>query len=241
MDRTLALIEQSHRGDKEARKILTEENMGLVYASARRFAGRGCEMEDLVQIGSIGLLKAIDRFDPGFDVRFSTYAVPLIAGEIRRYLRDNTMIRVSRSLKDTARQICAAREALEKEEGREPDVEELAERLGTDREEIVLAIESAAEVESLHAPLDQKDGNAVLLMDRIEDERDEGERVLNSLLLEQAMEDLEEKEKQLIQLRYFEEQTQMQTAKFLSMTQVQVSRAEKKILRKLCRKIRGKE
>lgn len=120
MDRTLALIEQSHRGDKEARKILTEENMGLVYASARRFAGRGCEMEDLVQIGSIGLLKAIDRFDPGFDVRFSTYAVPLIAGEIRRYLRDNTMIRVSRSLKDTARQICAAREALEKEEGREP-------------------------------------------------------------------------------------------------------------------------
>lgn len=246
MDRTLALIEQSHRGDKEARKILTEENMGLVYASARRFAGRGCEMEDLVQIGSIGLLKAIDRFDPGFDVRFSTYAVPLIAGEIRRYLRDNTMIRVSRSLKDTARQICAAREALEKEEGREPDVEELAERLGTDREEIVLAIESAAEVESLHAPLYQKDGNAVLLMDRIEDERDEGERdegerVLNSLLLEQAMEDLEEKEKQLIQLRYFEEQTQMQTAKFLSMTQVQVSRAEKKILRKLCRKIRGKE
>ena len=120
-------------------------------------------------------------------------------------------------------------------------MEELAERLGTDREEIVLAIESAAEVESLHAPLYQKDGNAVLLMDRIEDERDEGERVLNSLLLEQAMEDLEEKEKQLIQLRYFEEQTQMQTAKFLSMTQVQVSRAEKKILRKLCGKIRGKE
>ena len=223
MEQTLALIERSHKGDKDARNILAQQNMGLVYTVARRFNGRGCEMEDLIQIGSIGLLKAIDKFDLSYDVRFSTYAVPMIAGEIK----------VSRSLKEMAVKVCMTREKLEKDYGREPTLEEVSEEIGATREEIVMAMESASEVESLHKTIYQGDGNAISLMDGIKEEKDASEELLDHMLLNSLLGTLEEKERDLLRLRYFEDLTQVQVAKQLDMTQVQVSRMEKKILGKL--------
>ena len=233
MEQTLALIERSHKGDKDARNILAQQNMGLVYTVARRFNGRGCEMEDLIQIGSIGLLKAIDKFDLSYDVRFSTYAVPMIAGEIKRFLRDDGMIKVSRSLKEMAVKVCMTREKLEKDYGREPTLEEVSEEIGATREEIVMAMESASEVESLHKTIYQGDGNAISLEDRLEEKDNPNERLLDHLVLQEVMDSLEEQEKRLIEMRYFEEKTQNQVAAALSMTQVQVSRMEKKVLKKM--------
>lgn len=233
MDHTLTLIRQVHEGDKAARDQLVKENMGLVYTVVQRFLGRGCEREDLVQIGSIGLLKAIDRFDCSFEVRFSTYAVPLIHGEIRRFLRDDGMIRVSRALKESAARAYGAKEQLEKKNGREPTLEELAKETGSSPEELVMAMEAAAEVESLSQTICGTDGTPISLGDRVPDRQDRTEKLLNQMLLRQLLETLDPKEQEMIRLRYFEEYTQIQVAKELGMTQVQVSRTEKKILRKL--------
>lgn len=233
MEHTLALIEKAHGGDKEARETLVEENMGLVYTIVRRFAGRGHEMEDLIQIGSIGLIKAIDKFNSAFDVKFSTYAVPMIAGEIKRFLRDDGMIKVSRSLKETAGKAYMAKEALEKKYGREPTLEEISEEIGAAREDIVLAMESAAEVESLHKTIYQGDGNAISLMDKLEEQGNPNEELLNHMVLNDVIQTLHEEERMLIRLRYFEDKTQMEVARALGMSQVQVSRYEKKILKKM--------
>lgn len=233
MEDTLALIRRVHEGDKAAREKLIEENMGLVYTVAQRFLGRGCEREDLVQIGSIGLMKAVDHFDCSFEVRFSTYAVPMIAGEIRRFLRDDGMIRVSRMLKETAVKAYRARELLEKRDGTEPTLEEIAEETGSSPEELVMAMEAASEVESLSRTIYSGDGTPVLLEDRLPDEQDHNEALLNRMLLGQLLSLLAPQEQKLICLRYFEDCTQTQTAKELGMTQVQVSRAEKRILKKL--------
>ncbi len=233
MEHTLALIEKAHGGDKEARETLVEENMGLVYTIVRRFAGRGHEMEDLIQIGSIGLIKAIDKFNSAFDVKFSTYAVPMIAGEIKRFLRDDGMIKVSRSLKETAGKAYMVKEALEKKYGREPSLEEISEELGASREDIVLAMESAAEVESLHKTIYQGDGNAISLMDKLEEQGNPNEELLNHMVLNDVIQTLHEEERMLIRLRYFEDKTQMEVARALGMSQVQVSRYEKKILKKM--------
>ena len=233
MEHTLALIEKAHGGDKEARETLVEENMGLVYTIVRRFAGRGHEMEDLIQIGSIGLIKAIDKFNSAFDVKFSTYAVPMIAGEIKRFLRDDGMIKVSRSLKETAGKAYMVKEALEKKYGREPSLEEISEEIGASREDIVLAMESAAEVESLHKTIYQGDGNAIYLMDKLEEQGNPNEELLNHMVLNDVIQTLHEEERMLIRLRYFEDKTQMEVARALGMSQVQVSRYEKKILKKM--------
>jgi RNA polymerase sporulation-specific sigma factor len=233
MEETLALLERVHEGDKEAREQLVEENMGLVYTVVRRFAGRGCEQEDLVQIGCIGLLKAIDHFDVSFEVRFSTYAVPMITGEIRRFLRDDGLIRVSRLLKENAAKAFRARELLEKQNNREPTMEELSSETGISPEDLVLAMESASEVESLSQTIYSGDGMPVLLGDRLPDRKDHNEELLNRMLLAQLLGFLEESEQEIIRLRYFDELTQVQVARRLGMTQVQVSRAEKKILQKL--------
>ncbi len=233
MEHTLALIEKAHGGDKEARETLVEENMGLVYTIVRRFAGRGHEMEDLIQIGSIGLIKAIDKFNSAFDVKFSTYAVPMIAGEIKRFLRDDGMIKVSRSLKETAGKAYMVKEALEKKYGREPSLEEISEEIGASREDIVLAMESAAEVESLHKTIYQGDGNAISLMDKLEEQGNPNEELLNHMVLNDVIQTLHEEEQMLIRLRYFEDKTQMEVARALGMSQVQVSRYEKKILKKM--------
>ena len=219
MEHTLALIEKAHEGDKAARDTLAEENMGLVWSMVRRFANRGVEMEDLCQIGSIGLLKAIDKFDPSFEVCFSTYAVPMIAGEIRRFLRSEGMVKVSRPIRELAWKAYAVRERLERENGRDPTLAEIAGELDVTVEEIVEAMESGAEVESLQKTIYQGENHDISLMDRI--------------LLEELLGRLPAKERQLIYMRYFQDMTQAQIAGKLGISQVQVSRMEKKILRQM--------
>lgn len=238
MEHTLVLLEKAHQGDKAAREQLVEENLGLVFTIVKRFIGRGTEAEDLFQIGSIGLLKAIDHFDLNFEVRFSTYAVPMIAGEIKRYLRDDGMLKVSRSLKETAYKTAAARERFEKEHGREPTVEEISAEVGISREEIVLAMESAVSVESLQKPVYQSDGTDICLEDRLEEKESQQDKLLDRMVLQQMMERLPEEERELIVMRYFKDMTQSRIAELTGRTQVQVSRMEKKILMKLREEIR---
>ena len=172
MEQTLELLKRVHEGDKSAREQLVEENMGLVYTVVRRFLGRGCEQEDLVQIGSIGLLKAIDHFDTSYDVRFSTYAVPMITGEIRRFLRDDGIVKVSRILKEAAAKAFRAREALEKQKGTEPTMEEVAQETGISREDLAMAMEAVSEVESLSQTIYSGDGKPVVQGDRLADRQD---------------------------------------------------------------------
>ena len=230
MERTAELIRRSQDGDKEARDTLIQENMGLVHHVVRRFLGRGAEAEDLTQIGAIGLMKAIERFDLSYEVRFSTYAVPMIAGEIRRFLRDDSMLKVSRSLKELAVKAAKLREKLFMEQGEEPGIPELARQLGVEPEELVLACDSCSEVESLHKIIYQGDGEGVSLMDRVEEKRDEQEALLTGMLVRELLDTLEPKERRLILLRFFYDKTQAQVAGELGMTQVQVWRLEKKIL-----------
>ena len=237
MEHTLALIEKAHEGDKAARDTLAEENMGLVWSMVRRFANRGVEMEDLCQIGSIGLLKAIDKFDLSYDVKFSTYAVPMISGEIKRFLRDDGMIKVSRSLKELSYRAYLAKEEMKERLNREPTVEELAEKLEVEKEELALALESGGEVESLHKPIYQKDGNEIQLMDKLEEKEEQEEKILNHMLLQQLLEQLKKEERQLIYMRYFANKTQSEIGKTMGISQVQVSRLEKKILGYLREKI----
>ena len=233
MDHTLALIIKSQQGDKEARDTIFEENAGLVYSVAKRFLGRGVEMEDLVQIGSIGLLKAIDHFDRSYDVRFSTYAVPMILGEIRRYLRDDGILKVSRSLKENCVRIYSAREKLEKELGREPVLEEIAAAAELSVEEALISLESGAEVESLHKIIYQGDGNDISLMDRLQEKENGQDLALNRIFLDEILQKLKVKERQLIYMRYFKDMTQTEIAAELGISQVQVSRMEKRILKQL--------
>ena len=233
MDHTLALIIKSQQGDKEARDTIFEENAGLVYSVAKRFLGRGVEMEDLVQIGSIGLLKAIDHFDRSYDVRFSTYAVPMILGEIRRYLRDDGILKVSRSLKENCVRIYSAREKLEKELGREPVLEEIAAAAELSVEEALISLESGAEVESLHKIIYQGDGNDISLMDRLQEKENVQDLALNRIFLDEILQKLKVKERQLIYMRYFKDMTQTEIAAELGISQVQVSRMEKRILKQL--------
>ena len=236
MDHTIALIRKSHDGDKAAREQLVEENIGLIWCVVKRFGGRGVETEDLFQIGSIGLLKAIDKFDLSYDVKFSTYAVPMISGEIRRFLRDDGLLKVSRSLKETAVRGYAVREALERKLGREPALKEIAAELKISPEELAMALESKAEVESLQKVIYQGEGNEISLMDRLREKTDAGEQVLNRLMLEELLESLPKEERRLLYLRYFQEETQSRIAERMGISQVQVSRLEKKILQKLKKK-----
>ena len=169
MEHTRILLEKAHEGDKQARDTLAEENMGLVWSIARRFQNRGVELEDLFQIGSIGLLKAIDKFDCSYDVKFSTYAVPMIMGEIKRFLRDEGVLKVSRSLKEIAVRVYETRENLEKKWQREPTMEEIAKETGISMEDLLMALEASAQIESLSQIIYQGDGNDISLMDKLEE------------------------------------------------------------------------
>ena len=233
MEHTLSLLLQAHEGDKMARDTLVKENIGLIWSIVRRFLNRGVEKEDLFQIGSIGLMKAIDKFDPNYQVQFSTYAVPMISGEIKRYLRDDGMIKVSRMLKEISMKASMEREKWIRRVGREPQLEELAKMTGVEPEELVLAMEALTEVESLSQTIYDGDGTQIQLEDRLSDKKDEQEELMNRMLLSQLLEMLSSEEKQIIRMRYFEEKTQTQIARELGMSQVQVSRAEKKILKKM--------
>ena len=190
-------------------------------------------MEDLFQIGSIGLLKAIDKFDLSYEVRFSTYAVPMIAGEIKRFLRDDGMIKVSRSIKEMAIRVKGVREELCFSMGREPTIEEIAAQVGASKEEVAASIEAGAEVESLYKTVNQNDENSLCLMDKIEDPNESQEKLLNHMVLEKLIGQLGEKEKEIILRRYYKNQTQTQVAQALDISQVQVSRLEKKILKQM--------
>jgi len=229
----LLIIGRAHQGDKAARDLLFEENTGLIYSVAKRFLGRGVEMEDLFQIGSIGLLKAVDKFDMSYDVKFSTYAVPMIIGEIKRYLRDDGILKVSRSLKENHYRIYQVREALTRRLEREPTMGEMAAEMGISIEELVMTMESGAEVESLHKTIYQGEGTEIALMDKLPEKENRQEKALDRIFLEEILGTLEAKERRLIYMRYFQNMTQMEIAHELGVSQVQVSRMEKRILRSL--------
>lgn len=239
MDETILLIEAAHKGDKDAREHLVTENMGLIWSIVRRFTGRGYEVEDLFQIGSIGLIKAIDKFDTSFEVKFSTYAVPMISGEIKRFIRDDGMVKVSRSIKENGWKIRRAEEKLMYELGREATIEELSNETGIQKEDIVMALEANNEIESIYKTVYQGDGNEIFLVDKIPEKFNESEALINNLALRQIMDELSEQERIIIELRYFQEKTQTEVAKALSVSQVQISRMEKKILHKMREKIAG--
>ncbi len=249
MEELSVLIARSQAGEREAREVLIENNLGLVHHIVRRFAGRGYELEDLFQIGSIGLMKAIDKFDLSLGVKFSTYAVPMIAGEIKRFLRDDGPVKISRTIKENGLKVSFARQKLQTETGREPTLSELSAETGLSTEEIVVAMEAATTVESIYSAVYQDDGSEVYLVDKVvrganssvgsslvgvADNRDpEKEELLNHILLKQLLDSLEPSERELICMRYFQNKTQMEVAAVLGVSQVQVSRMEKKILLRL--------
>ena len=233
MEETMALIERSHHGDKEARDRLVQENMGLVWSIVRRFTGRGTDTEDLFQIGAMGLIKAIDKFDPSFQVKFSTYAVPMIIGEIRRYLRDNNSIRVSRSLRDIAYKTIYTRENYMRQHLKEPTIAEIADEIGIDKEMIVYAMDAIQSPVSLFEPVYSEGGDTLYVMDQISDKKNKEENWVESISLNEAIKRLNERERHIIELRFFQGKTQMEVANEINISQAQVSRLEKNALKSM--------
>lgn len=226
MNETYDLIKKSQSGDEAAREQLLEENSGLVWAVVRRFLGRGVETDDLYQLGCLGFLKAVDGFDPEFGTQFSTYAVPKIAGEIRRFLRDDGAVKVSRGIKERAATIKTARSQLIGELGREPTVSEIADRTGITPEDIAMAEMATANIESIH----QQTGDEGFTLESVLTDTKSEDTMLEKIALDQAISCLSEREGMVIRLRYFHGLTQERTAKVLQVSQVQVSRIEKKAL-----------
>lgn len=227
------LLEKAQTGDKGARNLLVEKNTGLVRSIVNRFISRGVDKEDLFQIGMIGLIKAIDYFDLQYDVRFSTYAVPMITGEIRRFLRDDGMVKVSRSIKDNRITVNRVRDRLAEKAGREPSLSEIVDASGLSMEDVLLAMNSSQEVESLHQTIYDGDGSSIRLMDKLSIKGSEGDAALDRMMLADTLAALEEKERELIILRFYFDQTQSQIARRMGVSQVQVSRLEKRILKKM--------
>ena len=226
MERTCELIRQAKEGNKKAQEILVEENTGLIWSVVKRFQGRGYDKEDLFQIGSIGLLKCIDNFDLERKVKFSTYAVPLIMGEIKRFLRDDGLVKVSRSLKEASYKIKREKEHYEKLYNREPTLKEIAATLDMDESDILMAMESGQDVCSLHQVIYQNEGDEIHLEDKLEQQSDLIEQTVDNIYIQELLQKLNE-------LRYFQNQTQAVIAGIMGISQVQVSRMEKKILEKL--------
>ena len=230
MNATLALIALAQAGDNEAAEQLIKENSGLIWSVVKKFSKRGYELDDLYQIGAIGLLKCIRKFDSSFDVKFSTYAIPMIIGEIKRFLRDDGMIKVSRPMKEMATKARYATEMLTSKLGRQPTISELATELCVSPEDLVVAMEAGMDVESLHATIYQGDGSPIFLIDKVAQGSDDSDKAVNIIALKQLIENLKPKERQVIILRYFQDKTQMEVAKAIGVSQVQVSRIEKKVL-----------
>ena len=229
----IELIKSAKEGDKEATDILVKENMGLIRSILKRFLGRGYEAEDLFQIGAIGLIKAIRRFDLNYDVKFSTYAVPMIMGEIKRYIRDDGIIKVSRSIKELSYKVSAVRETLIRETGEEPTISQIAARMGISPEEVSVAIEATAKPDSLYAKIDDGSQEGQALIDRIESPTDYEKESVDKILISSMLKEFPEREQKIIILRYFRRKTQGEIAKMLGISQVQVSRIEKKVLLKM--------
>ena len=228
-EETNELLRRAHAGDKAARNLLVECNLKLVLSAVQRFSGRGGNPDDLFQVGCIGLIKAIDNFDPAQEVRFSTYGVPMIIGEIRRFLRDNNALRVSRSLRDTAYRAMQSREELEKQLGREPTVEEIAQKTGLPRREVSAALESVVEPLSLEEPVYADGGDAVYVIDQVRDPDGE-DSWISGLQFRQTVAGLTPREKRIMELRYLKGKTQMEVAQEIGISQAQVSRLEKAAL-----------
>lgn len=238
-DNNIELIEKAKNGDKEALNRLIEVNMPLVSAVSKRFLNRGYEYEDIFQIGCMGLVKAVNNFNPDFNVKFSTYAVPMIMGEIKRFIRDDGIIKVSRSIKNTARKLHYDKEALTKKLDRDPTIEELSEYSGISTEEIIFATESVGNLQYLYDTIHQDDGSPVLLIDKLSENTEEDSELVDRLALKEALRNLDVKSRQIILLRYFRDKTQVQVAKMLGISQVQVSRIEKKVLKMMKEKLSG--
>ena len=231
-ERTLELIPLAKAGDGEAMEELVRCNMALVRSIVKKYVNRGVEYDDLYQIGSMGLVKAVKNFDPAYNVRFSTYAVPMIAGEIKRYLRDDGMIKVSRSLKELAGKAAAAQVELSSSLGRDPGIQELAEYMGENPEEISMAMDASRPHISIYEPVYGDEGDA-LVMDKLTGSSDGDEDALDRILLQQLMSILEPREQKIIMLRYFRDKTQSEIAASMGISQVQVSRLESRIMKKL--------
>ena len=231
MEETKKLIELAQSGDAAAKEKLIVENSGLIWSIVRKFMGRGYEPEDLFQIGAIGLIKCIDKFDMSFDVKFSTYAVPMIMGEIRRFMRDDGIIKVSRTLKETAAKAKFVREKMISRNGSEPTINEIAAEMGIEAEELVEALDASRDVESIFKTVYRSDGTPVFLIDRLS--KDNTDDIADSITLKQMLMDLDPKERRIIFLRYFKDKTQSETAKEIGISQVQVSRIEKKIINRI--------
>lgn len=229
----LQLIPLAKEGNTEALNKLIEANLPLVTSISKKFTNRGYEYEDIYQIGCMGLVKAIKNFDEKYNVKFSTYAVPMIIGEIKRFLRDDGMIKVSRNVKSLAKKLHFDKEALTKKLNREPTVEELAQFSGMDKEEILFALESSASMQYLYEVIHKDDGSPVLLIDKLSENAIEDKNITEKLALKEALRNLDTKSRQIIVLRYFKDKTQIQVAKMLGISQVQVSRIEKKVLQEM--------
>ena len=241
---TNELIKLAHDGNKEARNRLVIDNTPLIWSIVKRFTGRGTENEDLFQIGTIGLIKAIDNFNTDMEVRLSTYAVPLIMGEIKRHLRDDGIIKISRQIKDNGIKVKRATDEYIKRTGEEPTVAQLSYMLGIDTDDIVMAIEAASQVESIYKPVYGNDGSEMSLLekvmsdnDNIQSEDTEKNRLIDSMLLSELLKSLTREEQEIIRLRYYEELTQADIARRYKTSQVQISRMEKKILLKLKKRV----
>ena len=232
MDHTKELIELAHNGSREAREMLVLENMGLVYSISKRFRGRGYDMEDINQIGTIGLIKAIDKFDLSLELMFSTYAVPMIMGEIKRFIRDDGLIKISRSIKENNWKIKAAAEKISNTKGHEATVEEIAQATGLSIEDVVVAGIADREVDSIYREIYQGDGSSNYIVDKLaaSASETENESVLNKIMINEGIKELKEDERELIRMRYYEDMTQTDIAKIMGISQVQVSRLEKRIL-----------
>lgn len=234
---TRALLEKSRAGDREAREKLISGNLRLVLSVVQRFANRGESMDDLFQVGVIGLIKAVDCFDLSQNVQFSTYGVPMIAGELRRFLRDHSAVRVSRSMRDTAYKVLQAKEKLIARDGREPTVEQIAKELDIARTDVVFAMEAICDPVSLYEPVFSDAGESAYVMDQIGDTKNTDEHWLEQIALEEAMRRLTPREKRILALRFYDGRTQMEVAKAVGISQAQVSRLEKNAISRIKKNI----
>ena len=237
----MKIIERAQNGSKEDMTKLIEDNNGLIWSIVRRFSGRGYDIEDLYQIGSIGFIKAIQRFDTSFEVRLSTYAVPYILGEIKRYIRDDGPIKVSRSIKELNVKILELQKEYFNKYGRDITLEEISKELKISKEEITMAMDSTRPVDSIESAKykDTKTDKTVSILEQISTGKDEQTEKTNRITIKKLIGELEDKEKEIIMLRYYKQKTQMQVSKILGITQVQVSRIERKVLEKMKRKLIG--
>ena len=232
-DETQALLLRAKQGDMKAREELIAGNLRLVLSVIQRFATRGENADDLFQVGCIGLIKAIDNFNTDLDVRFSTYGVPMIVGEIRRYLRDNSTMRVSRAMRDTAYKVLQAKEAYMAEHQREPTVDEIARMLELKREEVVFALDAIVDPVSLYEPVYSDSGDTICVMDQVRDSKNTDENWLEQIALREAIAKLSDREKRILSLRFFQGKTQMEVSTEVGISQAQVSRLEKNALRQI--------